>query len=203
MGASASFDNHLRQTGGLVAKKWFMVHTYSGFEDRVSKALKERIDARNMQDLFGEIKVPKETIVEIKDGKKREVERKLFPGYILVEMETVPGPDGQPKIPEEAWYLVRQTPKVTGFVGSSKRPQPLTDEELQKILHHVEATKEKPKPKEEIHVGDLVRITEGPFTNFTGKVEEVNEDRSTVKVSVTIFGRSTPVEVSFLQIQKL
>ncbi|HPR65103.1 MAG TPA: transcription termination/antitermination protein NusG [Thermoanaerobaculia bacterium] len=183
--------------------KWYIVHTYSGFEDRVKQTLEQRIDARNLGDYFGEIKVPKETVIELKAGKKKEVERKFFPGYILVEIETIAGPDGKPKIPEEAWYLVRHTPKVTGFVGGGKHPAPLTDDEVKQILHHVEVTKEKPKPKEVFELGELVRITEGPFANFTGKIEDVNVDRSTLKVSVTIFGRSTPVELTFYQVQKL
>lgn len=183
--------------------KWYIVHTYSGFEDRVQKTLEQRIDARNLGKLFGEIKVPKETVIELKAGKKKEVERKFFPGYILVQIHTMTDGDGNPKIPEEAWYLVRHTPKVTGFVGGGKHPAPLTEEEVKQILDHVEVSREKPKSKEVFETGELVRITEGPFANFTGKIEDVNLDRSILKVSVTIFGRSTPVELTFFQVQKL
>lgn len=184
-------------------KRWYIVHTYSGFEERVQQALKQRIEALSYQEYFGDIKIPKETVVELKSGKKKEAERKIFPGYILVEIETQPEPDGSTKIPDEAWHMVRQTPKVTGFVGGVKRPTPLSDEEVSQILHHVEVTKEKPKPKDIFESGDLVRITEGPFQNFTGRVEELNLERGFIKVSVTIFGRSTPVELTFFQVQKL
>lgn len=183
--------------------KWYIVHTYSGFEDRVRETLGQRIDARNMGEYFGEIKVPKETVIELKGGKKKEVERKFFPGYILIQIETLIDAEGKTKIPDDAWHLVRHTPKVTGFVGGGKHPSPLLEEEVEQILHHVEVTKEKPKPKELFQEGDLVRISDGPFTNFTGKIEDVNMERSTLKVSVTIFGRSTPVELTFYQVQKL
>ncbi len=184
-------------------KRWYIVHTYSGFEERVMQALIQRIEALGYKDYFGEIKIPKETVVELKSGKKKEVEKKLFPGYILVQIETEIEEDGSTKIPDFAWHLVRQTPKVTGFVGGGRRPNPLTEEEVNQILHHVEITKEKPKPKDIFEIGDLVRITEGPFTNFTGKVEEIDLDRGFLKVSVVIFGRSTPVELTFFQVQKL
>lgn len=184
-------------------KRWYIVHTYSGFEERVMQALKQRIEALGYQDYFGEIKIPKETVVELKSGKKKEVEKKLFPGYILVQIETEYDKDGNPKMPDEAWHLVRQTPKVTGFVGGGRRPNPLTEEEVNQILHHVEYTKEKPKPKDVFEIGDLVRITDGPFVNFTGKIEEIDMEKGFLKVSVVIFGRSTPVELTFFQVQKL
>jgi len=174
-------------------KQWYIVHTYSGFEERVRENLQQRVDALGMRGKFGEIKIPTETLVEMKGGKKREVQRKFFPGYILVEME----------MSDDAWHLVKNTPKVTGFVGSGKEPTPLTDEEVEQILHQVHSTKEKPKPRHTFEHGETVRITDGPFTNFTGVVEDVNLDRSTLRVMVTIFGRATPVELDFLQVQKV
>jgi transcriptional antiterminator NusG len=174
-------------------KSWYIVHTYSGFEERVRQNLRQRIEAMGMSESFGDIRIPTETLVEMKGGKRREIQRKFFPGYIIVEME----------MSDEAWHLVKNTPKVTGFVGSGKEPTPLTAEEVEQILHRVTSTKEKPKPKHTFEKGEHVRITDGPFTNFTGVVEEINQDRSTLKVMVTIFGRSTPVELEFLQVQKL
>jgi transcriptional antiterminator NusG len=173
-------------------KQWFIVHTYSGFEERVKENLRQRIDALGMNQKFGEVKIPTETVVEMKAGKKREMQRKFFPGYILVEME----------MSDDAWHLVKNTPKVTGFVGTGKKPTPLSQEEVDQILNQVVSTKEKPKPKHVYEHGEHVRIIDGPFTNFTGVVEEVNLDRSTLKVMVTIFGRSTPVELDFLQVTR-
>ena len=173
--------------------RWFIVHTYSGFEERVKETLRQRADALGMGDDFGEVRIPTETVVELKGGKKRETQRKSFPGYILVQM----------RMSDAAWHVVRNTPKVTGFVGSGKEPTPLTADEVEQILHRVTSTKEKPKPKHTFEKGEHVRITDGPFTNFTGVVEDINLDRSTLKVMVTIFGRSTPVELEFLQVQKL
>ena len=176
----------------LIEKQWYIVHTYSGFEERVKENLEQRIDALGMREQFGEIRIPKETVVEMKGGKKREVERKFFPGYILLEMV----------MSDDAWHLVKNTPKVTGFVGTGKKPTPLTMEEVDSILNQVASTQEKPKPKHVYEHGEHVRITDGPFTNFTGVVEEVNLDRNTLKVMVTIFGRSTPVELDFLQVTR-
>lgn len=173
-------------------KQWYIVHTYSGFEERVRENLTQRIEALGMRDKFGEIKIPTETLIEMKGGKKREVQRKFFPGYILIEMDMA----------DDAWHLVKNTPKVTGFVGTGKKPTPLTPEEVDQILTQVVTTKEKPKPKHVYEHGEHVRIIDGPFTNFTGVVEEVNLDRSTLKVMVTIFGRSTPVELDFLQVAR-
>jgi transcriptional antiterminator NusG len=173
-------------------KQWYIVHTYSGFEERVRENLTQRIEALGMREKFGEIKIPTETLVEMKGGKKREVQRKFFPGYILIEMDMA----------DDAWHLVKNTPKVTGFVGTGKKPTPLTPEEVDQILTQVVTTKEKPKPKHVYEHGEHVRIIDGPFTNFTGVVEEVNIDRSTLKVMVTIFGRSTPVELDFLQVAR-
>ncbi|HEY5611834.1 MAG TPA: transcription termination/antitermination protein NusG [Thermoanaerobaculia bacterium] len=174
------------------SKQWYIVHTYSGFEERVKENLEQRIDALAMREKFGEIKIPTETLIEMKGGKKREVQRKFFPGYILVEME----------MSDDAWHLVKNTPKVTGFVGTGKKPTPLTQEEVDSILNQVVSAKEKPKPKHVYEHGEHVRIIDGPFTNFTGVVEDVNLDRNTLKVMVTIFGRATPVELEFLQVTR-
>ena len=173
-------------------KQWYIVHTYSGFEERVRENLNQRIEALGMRAKFGEIKIPTETLIEMKGGKKREVQMKFFPGYILVEMDMA----------DDAWHLVKNTPKVTGFVGTGKKPTPLTPEEVDQILTQVVTTKEKPKPKHVYEHGEHVRIIDGPFSNFTGVVEEVNLDRNTLKVMVTIFGRSTPVELDFLQVAR-
>ena len=173
---------------------WFIVHTYSGFEDRVVTELQNRIKALGMEVHFGEIRVPKETVVEMKAGKRRNVERKFFPGYVLVQME----------MSDETWHLVRNTPKVTGFVGgSSKAPVPLTQDEVDSILHHTAESKEKPRPQYVYDRGEQVKITDGPFKEFTGTVEDINLERSTLRVLVTIFGRPTPVELDFAQVQKL
>lgn len=175
------------------AKRWYIVHTYSGFEDRVKETLRQRAEALGMGDSIGEVRIPTETIVEYRSGKKRETERKFFPGYILVEMH----------MSDDAWHVVKNTPKVTGFVGSGKKPMPLTQEEVDQILHQAVSTKEKPRPKYIFDKAEPVKIIDGPFNNFTGVVEEVNLDRNTLKVMVTIFGRQTPVELDFSQVQKL
>jgi transcriptional antiterminator NusG len=175
------------------SRQWYIVHTYSGFEERVKETLRQRADALGMGDAFGEIRIPKETVVEYKNGKKREIERKFFPGYILVEME----------MSDPAWHVVRNTPKVTGFVGTGKKPTPLSQEEVDGILEQVSSAKEKPKPKYVFEKSEPVKIIDGPFSNFTGIVEDVNLDRNTLKVMVTIFGRQTPVELDFSQVQKV
>ncbi len=174
-------------------RKWYIVHTYSGFEERVAETLRQRAEALGMGENFGEVKIPTETIVELKGGKKRETQRKFFPGYILVEME----------MSDPAWHVVKNTPKVTGFVGTGKNPTPLTQEEVDQILEQVVSAKEKPKPKYVFDKGEPVKIIDGPFNNFSGVVDEVNLDRNTLKVMVTIFGRQTPVELDFLQVEKL
>jgi len=173
--------------------KWYIVHTYSGFEDRVKETLRQRAEALDMAESFGEIHIPTETIVEYRGGKKKETQRKFFPGYILVQMT----------MSDAAWHVVKNTPKVTGFVGSGKNPTPLTQDEVDQILQQVVSAKEKPKPKYIFDKGEPVKIIDGPFNNFTGVVEEVNLDRNTLKVMVTIFGRHTPVELDFSQVQKL
>ena len=174
-------------------RQWYIVHTYSGFEERVAETLRQRAEAMEMADQFGEIRIPTETIVELKGGKKRQTQRKFFPGYMLVEMEMT----------DAAWHVVKNTPKVTGFVGTGKKPTPLTQEDVDRIVRQVSSAKEKPKPKYVYEKGEQVKIIDGPFANFTGVVEEVNLDRETLKVMVTIFGRQTPVELNFLQVEKL
>lgn len=174
-------------------RNWYIVHTYSGFEERVKETLRQRADALGMTGAIGEVRIPMETVVENKAGKKRETQRKFFPGYILVEME----------MSDEAWHLVKSTPKVTGFVGTGKEPTPLSQDEVDNILAQVVSAKEKPKPKYVFEKGEPVKIIEGPFSNFTGTVEDINLDRNTLKVMVTIFGRHTPVELDFLGVQKL
>jgi transcription termination/antitermination protein NusG len=179
-------------TEELSGRKWYIVHTYSGFEERVKETLRQRADALGMGEAIGEIRIPTETVVEYRNGKKREIQRKFFPGYILVEME----------MSDPAWHVVKNTPKVTGFVGTGKKPTPLTQAEVDQILEQVVTAKEKPKPKYMFEKGEPVKIIDGPFNNFTGVVEELNLDRSTLKVMVTIFGRQTPVELDFSQVQK-
>ena len=174
-------------------RRWYIVHTYSGFEERVRETLRQRADALGMGDAFGEIRIPTETVVEYRNGKKKEVQRKFFPGYILVEME----------MSDPAWHVVRNTPKVTGFVGTGKKPTPLSQEEVDQILEQVTTAKEKPKPKYVFDRGEPVKIIDGPFNNFTGVVEDLNLDRNTLRVMVTIFGRQTPVELDFSQVQKV
>lgn len=174
-------------------RQWYIVHTYSGFEERVKETLRQRADALGMGHAFGEIRIPTETVVEYKGGKKKEIERKFFPGYILVEMA----------MSDAAWHVVKNTPKVTGFVGTGKKPTPLSEEEVNQILEQVVTAKEKPKPKYVFEKGEPVKIIDGPFNNFSGVVDEINLDRNTLKVMVTIFGRQTPVELDFVQVQKL
>ena len=173
--------------------QWYIIHTYSGFENKVRDSLRQRADAYGMGEKIGEILIPTETVVEKgRDGKPRKTTKKFFPGYVLVQME----------MSDEAWHVVRSTPKVTGFVGGGQRPMPMPNEEVERILNQVHVTEEKPKPKIDYRVGETVKITEGPFSNFTGVVEEVNEDRSTLKVMVSIFGRATPVELEFHQVTR-
>ncbi|HRK57012.1 MAG TPA: transcription termination/antitermination protein NusG [Burkholderiaceae bacterium] len=176
------------------SKRWYVVHAYSGMEKSVAKALQERVDRAGLQSQFNRILVPTEEVVEIKGGKKSISERRLYSGYVLVEMDMT----------DEAWHLVRSTPKVTGFLGGvANRPTPLPQKEVDEILLRMQEGYEKPRPKVLFEVGEMVRIKEPPFTDFNGNVEEVNYDKSRVRVSVTIFGRSTPVELEFSQVEKL
>lgn len=183
--------------GGLMDKKWYVVHAYSGFEKSVQRALQERINRAGMQDKFGEVLVPVEEVVELKTTKAGQQkvlsERKFFPGYVLVEMEMT----------DETWHLVKNTAKVTGFIGgSAMKPTPISEKEVQNILHQIQEGVEKPKPKILFEIGEAVRVKEGPFTDFHGNVEDVNYDKSKIRVSVSIFGRPTPVELDFSQIEK-
>ena len=174
--------------------RWYVVHAYSGMEKAVERNLRERIDRSGMQTKFGRILVPTEEVVELKNGKKSVTERRFFPGYVLVEM----------LMDDESWHLVKHTSKVTGFVGGAKnRPSPISEAEVMKIVNQMKEGIEKPKPKVEWVVGELVRVKDGPFTDFNGAVEDVNYEKSKVRVSVTIFGRSTPVELDFAQVEKI
>jgi len=176
-----------------MAMHWYVVHTYSQFEKSVQRALAERIQREGMQDKFGQILVPVEEVVELKSGQKSITERKFFPGYVLVEMEMT----------DESWHLVKNTPKVTGFLGgSAMKPTPISEKEVQSIMQQMQAGVEKPRPKVLFEVGELVRVKEGPFTDFNGSVEDVNYDKNKIRVAVTIFGRSTPVELDFGQVEK-
>ena len=175
-------------------KRWYVVHAYSGMEKAVERNLRERIDRAGMQEKFGRILVPMEEVVELKNGKKAVTERRFYPGYVLVEMEMA----------DDTWHLVKHTSKVTGFVGGAKnRPSPISEAEVAKIVTQMQEGVEKPRPKVEWEVGEMVRVKEGPFTDFNGAVEDVNYDKSKVRVSVTIFGRATPVELDFSQVEKV
>ena len=174
--------------------RWYVVHAYSGMEKAVERNIRERIERAGMHSKFGRILVPTEEVVELKNGKKSVTERRFFPGYVLVEME----------MDDESWHLVKHTSKVTGFVGGARnRPAPISEAEVMKIVNQMQEGVDKPKPKVEWIVGELVRVKEGPFTDFNGAVEEVNYEKSKVRVSVTIFGRSTPVELDFAQVEKV
>ncbi len=176
-----------------MAKRWYVVHTYSQFEKNVQRALLERIQRAGMEDKFGQILVPVEEVVELKSGQKTISERKFFPGYVLVEME----------LTDETWHMVKSTPKVTGFLGgSAMTPTPISEKEVQHIMQQMQAGVEKPRPKVLFEVGEAVRVKEGPFIDFHGSVEGVNYDKNKLRVAVTIFGRSTPVELDFGQVEK-
>src|ERR1700741_2320874 len=175
-------------------KRWYVVHAYSGMEKAVERNLRERIDRSELQGKFGRILVPMEEVVELKNGKKSVSERRFFPGYVLVEME----------MDDDTWHLVKHTSKVTGFVGGAKnRPAPISEAEVMKIVNQMQEGIDKPRPKVEWVVGELVRVKEGPFTDFNGAIEDVHYDKSKVRVSVTIFGRATPVELDFGQVEKV
>ncbi|MBU0604646.1 MAG: transcription termination/antitermination protein NusG [Gammaproteobacteria bacterium] len=179
-----------------MSKRWYVVHAYSGFEKSVMRALVERIarSGPEMQDKFGQILVPVEEVVEMRGGQKAVSERKFFPGYVLVEMD----------MDEDSWHLVKSTPKVTGFVGgSANKPTPISEKEVEKIMQQMQEGVEKPRPKVLFEVGELVRVKDGPFTDFNGSVESVNYEKSRLHVSVTIFGRATPVELEFSQVEKV
>lgn len=176
-----------------MAKRWYVVHAYSGFEKQVKRSLEDRIARSDLQELFGEVLVPTEEVVEMKGGQKRRSDRKFFPGYVLVEMEMT----------DETWHLVKDVPKVMGFIGgTADRPAPISQKEADAILNRVQEGVDKPRPKVLFEPGEMVRVVEGPFNDFNGVVEEVDYDKSRLKVAVLIFGRSTPVELEFHQVEK-
>lgn len=176
-----------------MSKQWFVVHAYSNYEMRVRDALKERIERYNLQEFFGEILIPTEEVVEMREGQKKRSTRKFFPGYVLVEME----------LNDDSWHLVKNTPRVLGFIGgTSDRPAPITEKEANAIMNRMEEGVESPRPRVLFEVGEVVRVNDGPFNDFNGVVEEVNYEKSTMRVAVQIFGRSTPVELEFFQVEK-
>ena len=177
-----------------MSKRWYVVHAHSGMEKSVARALQERVDRSGMADKFGRILVPTEEVVEMRNGQRTITERRFFPGYVLVEMV----------LDDDTWHLVKHTNKVTGFVGGAgNRHSPISDKEVEKIMAQMQEGVEKPRPKTLFEVGEMVRVKEGPFTDFNGNVEEVNYDKSRLRVSVTIFGRATPVELEFGQVEKV
>jgi len=175
-----------------MSMKWYGVHTYSGYENKVKANLEERIRALGAEEFFGEVLIPSETVVELKKGERKTSSRKFFPGYILVQME----------LNDETWHVVKDTPKVTGFVGGAKTPPAIPDAEVNKITARMEEGIERPKPKVEFEIGETVRVVDGPFLNFTGVVEDVKPEKGKLKVMVSIFGRVTPVELEFIQVEK-
>lgn len=176
-----------------MAKRWYVVHAYSGYEKKVASSLRERIELYDMQDQFGEVLVPTEEVVEIRSGQKRKSERKFFPGYVLVQME----------LNDDTWHLVKETPRVMGFIGGkADQPAPITEREAEAILQRMHDSEDKPKPKTMFEPGEVVRVIDGPFNDFNGVVEEVNYEKSRLRVAVSIFGRSTPVELEFTQVEK-
>ena len=173
--------------------RWYIIHSYSGFERKVKESLESRVQAFGLQDKIGKVLIPTEAGTEVRNGKKYTVERMFYPGYVLVEMD----------MNDNVWHVVKATPRVTGFVGTGQQPTPLSEEEVQHIIYRVDQAKDSPKLKVRFEKNESVRITEGPFSTFRGIVDDVNEDRQTVKVMVTIFGRSTPVELEFNQVEKV
>lgn len=179
-------------------RQWFFLHTYSGHENKVVESLNARIRDLQLGEQITSVLLPKETVVEMRGTKRIESSRMFYPGYVLVEIEC----DDRARVPDNVFHVIKSTPKVTGFIGG-QNPTPLTPEEVEQIVNNVTSAAEKPKPKFTYAVGEVVRIKSGPFASFTGKVEEVNEDKATLKVTVTIFGRSTPVELNFLDVEKV
>jgi transcriptional antiterminator NusG len=176
-----------------MAKRWYIVHAYSNFERKVAESIKERAAAAGLSDMFDEVLVPMEEVVEMRRGRKVSSERKFFPGYVLVKME----------LNDETYHLIKSTPKVTGFLGTETKPIPITEEEAGRILQQVQEGVERPKPSVTFEIGEQVRVADGPFASFNGLVEEVDEERARLKVAVSIFGRATPVELEYAQVEKL
>ena len=173
--------------------QWFIIHVYSGFENKVATSLREQTEVKGLGDFFGEVVVPTEEVVEMRRGKKVNTERKFFPGYVLAKLEMT----------DETYHLVKNTPKVTGFLGTGTRPSPVSQEEVDRIMHQVQEGIARPKPSVTFEVGEQVRVADGPFTSFNGVVEDVDEERARLKVAVSIFGRATPVELEYTQVEKL
>ncbi|WP_346894994.1 transcription termination/antitermination protein NusG [uncultured Roseibium sp.] len=176
-----------------MAKRWYIVHAYSNFEKKVAEAIREKAEQQGLSDLFEEILVPMEKVVEVRRGRKVDTERKFFPGYVLVKMEMT----------NDAYHLIKNTPKVTGFLGSDQKPMPIPEREAMQILHQVQEGVDRPKPSVSFEVGEQVRVSDGPFASFSGLVEEVDDERARLKVAVSIFGRATPVELEFGQVDKI
>ena len=176
-----------------MTSRWYVIHAYSNFENKVADSIREQAKQRGLAELFEEILVPKEKVIEVRRGRKVDAERKFFPGYVLVKMDMT----------DDAYLLIKNTPKVTGFLGSDNKPMPVTEAEAQRIIHQVQEGIERPKPSVSFEVGEQVRVSDGPFASFNGTVEEVDEGRSRLKVAVSIFGRATPVELEFGQVEKL
>src|SRR3954469_19160586 len=176
-----------------MAKRWYIVHAYSNFENKVAESIREQAKQRNLTDLFEEIMVPKEKVTEVRRGRKVDTERKFFPGYVLVKMDMT----------DQAFHLIKNTPKVTGFLGSDNKPMPISEKEAMAILQQVQDGVEHPKPSVSFEIGESVRVSDGPFASFNGIVEEVDEERARLKVEVSIFGRPTPVELEYGQVEKV